>query len=509
MTSPQAQTVDIPKRLPLLNPLQNRQSSNPLFKDARLINCYGEYDAQDEAWAIFKRPGLSQNVIFAGSGTGQGIHFSPSGNTFYASGGNIYCNNLIWNANTTFALGTTTPLSIEDVSEPGALQYTGVIEPGFTGLTLYKYAHGTSNWTQTAVTIGNNLPLTPGIVYEDTAAYVMDVTGSIWGSNDGDPTTWNALNVILAGSTSDLGMGLAKQLSYIIAFKQNAAQVFYDAGNATGSPLSPVPDATIPYGCLNGFSISTIDNLVFWVTYNPDASPQVAMLSNLTPQIISNPAIERILSTIQFVLANAINPGSGYPVFGGLWSFCFRKAGHTFYVLTCAVLNITLAYDIGQNLWYIWTDVNGNYWPVFKVANQLQIINSTASAVSPALALAQQSATGNLYQIDDCYTYPTDYGTLPIMDIYTPNYDGGTVRRKYIRDMYFVGDKVPTKLKLRFSDDDYQNWSNFTEVDLNTAKPRSGDQGTAEQRRAYNFRYQAPYGFRMKYVDMQVDIGTL
>jgi hypothetical protein len=63
-------------------------------------------------------------------------------------------------------------------------------------------------------------------------------------------------------------------------------------------------------------------------------------------------------------------------------------------------------------------------------------------------------------------------------------------------------------LYVRASEDDYQTWSNFRKVDLSKKRPILTGLGTF-YRRAYHFRHYCNTKFRIRSVDLQMDIGTL
>jgi hypothetical protein len=342
----------------------------------------------------------------------------------------------------------------------------------------------TSN-SPTAIT-DSNFPATtvPGIVYLDGTTYVMDNKSNIWGSaNLNDPTVWSALNVIQAVNEPDQPVALAKQLTYVVALKSTTTQFFYDAGNATGSPLSPVPGALVTYGCLSADTLQEIDGLLLWVTSSKTQASQVILLEALQPRIVSTPAIDRFMDLGQFAQFT---------------SFAFKHMGHRLYGITNITNNLTMVYDIDQKLWYQWTDVNGNYYPYFAITND-----------PTGARICQGVANGQVSLLDADYVYPTDSGVIVPVDIYAPNYDAGVDRLKYLSQMRFNADQTPgSNLLVRATEDDYQTWSAYRTVDLGQEFPLLNDEGSF-YRRAYNFRHQAATGLRIKSVDLQMDIGTL
>lgn len=516
---PQAQTVAIPHRWPLVNRLQTRSPAVPLTKDARLINCYAEFDQEDKDYWIYKRLGIAPNPTYSTTfgGVAGGIFtYSPttliSSTTNYivyyigaaptGTGSGLYEGTP--SSGSTF-IGTLAPI-------PGTIttQYPFFFENVIDGTTpnivmnngvcAYIIEPVSATLTQISA-ISFPYPHCPGWAVLDGTLYVMDPSGNIFGSGINAPTSWNALNVIKASSKSDNGIALFTQLSYVVAFKQWTTQIFYDAANPTGSPLSPVPDAQIPVGCLSANSIQKIDDELIWMSSNQIISPQIIKMQNLTTKIVSTPSIERILDNIAF---NYQNPGIAPYTLSTVRSWSFKHNGHRFYGLTSLTLNITLVYDIDQDIWQIWSDPSGNYWPM---------MNFAYAPMQPGLAglhLAQDYLTGNVYAVDGDYSYPNDKGVLYPVDIYTPNISGGTARRKTLNMMYFESDVVVgSVMQTRYSDDDYNSWSNFREVDLSVQKPFLDNEGTFENRRAYHLRHMRNTPFRIKAGQLQLDVGVL
>ena len=481
-----SQSVALPKRLPLIAQPSNR--SNNYYKDARLVNCYAERNEAGE-WEIEQRVGLGPTPAYQLSGVGFGMFcwgisltdrqlYMVSGNTLYQVALRQGVPNLVTLAQINIGNGS----QIRFLPIPSQSATPGNLMIASTAAAYNISASGV------VVQINDpNYPLqtVPGIAYLDGTTYVMDVYGQIWGTAGLDNTvTWDGLNVIPANSEPDLPVALAKQLVYVVALKQWTTLFFFDNQNPTGSPLSPVPGALINYGCLSSETLQELDGVLFWVTSSRTESPQVCMLQNLQIRIISTPAVDRLLETSRSS--------------SQFYSLAFKWAGHKFYVVTVVSANITLVFDVDQNLWYEWTDYLGNYYPICSVSIDLV-----------GRRLFQSIIGGQVWYMDADYVYPNDAGKLFPVDIYTPNFDAGTKRIKTLNMMYFDADQTSgAVLQARYSDDDYQSWSNFRSIDLNDPKPLLDSEGSFV-RRAYHFRKQSSTPFRIRAVDIQLDLGTL
>jgi len=467
---PQAQTVALPKRLPLVINPENRAGSTD--KDSRLVNCYTE-KMQDGTFWVYKRSGLLESSQpSGGAAAGRGMYnwlgdvYSVFGTTLYKNGSSLGTVN-----------GTNGKYYFSSCK--GA---TPKLQLG-NGVKAYNYDAGAG----LVEIIDVDFPTTfcKGWAFLDGTTYVLRPDAGLQGDDINTPTSWDPLNVIIAQIEPDLGVALAKQLVYAIVMKQWSSEVFYDAGNSTGSPLSPVQGAKVNYGCASAETVVSIDGILLWVSTNQSASIQVIKMDNLKAEIISTDPIERLLDKADFT--------------GDVYAFQYKNVGHRFYVLTIVNSNLTLVYDLDEKMWHQWTDVDGNYFP---------IIASTYDSTQQ-LHYFQHATNGRIYLADE--TYYTDAGDTITVDIYTPNFDGETNRRKTLTMMKFLTDQVVgSVLQVRNNDNDFKvdKWTGFRKVDLSHKQPLLANCGTFVER-AYNFRHQSATEFRIKGVEMQIDLGTL
>lgn len=471
-TGNQAQTVAFPKRLPLVARPSNRDETTN--KDARLINCFAEKDeGKDGEYHIYQRIGLLYNSQpSGGAANGYGTYnwngdiYTVFGTTAYKNGSSI---GIVDGTNGVYrfkeCLGATPKLQLGN------------------GVKAYNYDAGAGLVQITDADFPTSF--VKGWSYLDGTTYVMTSAARIQGDGLNDPVNWDPLNVIVAQIEPDPGVALNKQMAYVVAFKGWTTEIFYDAANASGSPLGTVPGARINYGCLTADSVRDIDNMLLWLAVTRETSPQVVQMEKLSAQVVSTKPVERLLKGADWSTT---------------YSFVFKNDGHSFYVLTSKVSNLTLVYDLTEHLWHQWTDKSGNYFPF------------VASAYSPTLGLLLQHETnGKLYTANS--TYVNDDGDTITVDIYTPNFDGGVRREKQMGMIEVIADQqVGSELMIRTNDYDYDptKWSEFRTVDLSIPRPQLPDNGSFI-RRVHNLRHQKPTVRmpRLQAVDMQLDLGTL
>jgi hypothetical protein len=468
----QAPTVDLPKRLPLVLQPQNRDDTT--LKDAKLVNGYMEKGTEQGEYFLIKRAGLLQTGATK-TGNGLGV-YNWLGDTYRIQGATIYKNDIALAGAVNGTLNTTAVYRFS-----ACLGGTPALQFG-NGAASYNY-----DGTTLSVIAGANFPATvvKGWAYLDGTTYVMDSKASIRGCTTlNAPTVWtDILNAIIAQIEPDAGVALAKQLVYVIAFKQWTTEVFYDAANPTGSPLGPVQGAKINHGCVNADSVQELDGALLWIGTNRSSSAQVFMMEGLKVQVVSTKPIERILDGADFTT---------------VYTLGIKYEGHRFYVITLKNSNITLVYDMTDGLWAQWTDSAGNYFP---------IVSSTYTTTTGRIL--QHETNGKTYAFDD--TYYTDDGAVITVDLYTPNFDGGVRRKKQLNQMRFVGDKTAgSVLQVRVNDYDFdaKNWTNFRKVDMGVDSPLLSNCGSF-RRRAHHFRHQSNTSLRIQAIELQMDLGVL
>jgi len=472
---PQFESMALPPRLPLIVEPSNRD--NTTNKDARLVNCFMEPDESGELW-IYKRPGLSSFDLVANNQIGRGV-FQWRGSVYSIFGSVLYRDGV------SVGTGLDTANGVYRFDE-----ILGAVPKMVLGDGNKAYAYYVAGGLSAELhVIDSDYPATTvkGFCYLNGPIYVMQSVAVLWGSavnSVSNPGDWDPINFIRAQIEPDDGVFMSKQLVYAIAFKKWSTEVFFDAGNPTGSPLAPVQGSKASYGCANGDSVQMIDDVLFWLSTNKSASLQVVMMSQLGVRVISTPSIDKLLVDADVVGVDIV------------MSWQLKTNGHSWYVITLKDINLTLAYDIVFDKWFQWTDANGNYFP---------IIASTYGVNGEHIL--QHESNGRLYKISPLVF--TDLNDPIVVDIITPVFDANTRRRKQMNLLKIIGDKTEgSVINCRRTDDDYESWSQWRDIDMGANNPTLVNGGTFT-RRAYQFRHAMNTPFRIQAVEVQYDIGTL
>ena len=396
----------------------------------------------------------------------------------------------------------------------------------------------------------------PGVAYLDGYFFVMDANGTIYNSDLEAPLSWNPLNFINAQAEPDGGVGIAKYQNYVVGFGNWTTQLFYDAANASGSPLAPLTNATVQIGSANGYSAAQFDGKLVWMGNCREKGRGVyAFLGGIQPEKISTPDVDRILNADD--LATVYSWGAGF-------------AGHPLYVLSLGTSAVTLVYDFLTGVWSTFTrrktasaktatlsydsatglvtaasTAHGNedgdqvviagatqsqYNGTFNItrtgADSFTYLPTTAPSVTPATGTITATGTtetwfdltyyanaggkdvvlgatdGIVYEV--LGTAHQDNGVTIDTIARTALFDGGENTRKSVFSAELIGDKVAANALLRYSDDDYVTNSIYRPVDLSAKRSRVRRLGSMS-RRSFEIRHTANTALRIESLELNGD----
>lgn len=465
-----------PHPLLLLSPLGARYES--LTTDSRLVNCFAEQDITKQKIHVYKRPGFARQATSI-TGAGNGCYY--------------------WNRFFYAVVGTTlykysslsiAPTTVGTVDGTAKYSFTSCLgaTPLLTlsnGTKVYTVSDADVLTDVTAAVIGQaGFPASavwvPTIVTIDGYTILTDFTSNIWTSPVNTPGTWPG-NVGIAQIEPDTPVALFKQISYLLCIKQFYTEIFYDSA-ATPWPLGRVDGAKMNFGCVDGRTACDVGGDVFWVAQTREGGASVVAVSSLKATPISTPPVERLLAAADYS--------------GNVYSWAAKVEGHRFYGVTVVNSNFTLVFDLTSRLWYQWTDPSGNYLPYS--ASSIGVGNDV---------IFQHESDGDFYSLE-VSVYQDEGVTFPV-DIYTPNFDGDTRMQKTLTKLSIFGDQANgSSVQLRYTDDDYQTWTDAGSADLSTDDPFWADLG-AFKKRAFRFTHSANTPFRVEKVEMLLDVGQL
>jgi hypothetical protein len=340
--------VKIPSFFPLETRVETATDLTYPSKDSMSANCYAE--KASNAISCIKRPGI---VIEPNEHTGApaGIYIIPwasanAGKILYAVSGTIYD----VDAATTFSVGSFGRISFSQ----GTLA-TAQLAYSVAGTNkVFKFnipGNISASTAATGVAWANSVP---GMVYLQGTFYVLDATGSLYGSNIEDAGTWTALNMIKVNTAADGPVYLGGYNIYVMAFCQYSTQFFYNAGNPTGSPLSVVPNTYLEIGCASADTVVKIGDINFWLAQTRSGQLKVVCNHGLSYEALSTPAVERILQEY------AKSPPLNQPDSINFWATPISVGTRVLYALCMGKTvakraDITLILDTTNKTWNVWT----------------------------------------------------------------------------------------------------------------------------------------------------------
>ena len=394
----------------------------------------------------------------------------------------------------------------------------------------------------------------PGVVTMDGYVFVMTPAAEIYNSDLELPASWNALNFITAEMEPDSGVAIAKHLNYVVALGQWTTEFFYDAANATGSPLSRLESSSMWVGCAAGRSVVNAANMLIWVAKDRTKGRWVIGLEGLQVQKLSTPAIDRIIT------ASTLATVRSFPV---------MLDGHMFYVLQLIDDGLTLVLDIGEKKWAVWstltaaaaksvvsitrnvevatitvtahgyaegdtvtvagatqTDYNGDFI-IHNITTNTFDITVRNSPTTPATGtitannytegrfigvfythhdgenFIQDSTTGDVYTLSNA-AYRDNIAPIKVMARTNDN-DFGALLNKFVAYMEMHADYEDSFVYYRHSDDDFRTYSKFRDEWLN-GRVRFNRLG-AMRKRSFEIAHVGNTAFRLKYLEFMTEMG--
>lgn len=539
MARPQQQMQQQTKtiRLPVVGLAQNRQISPD--KDQRFVNYFPEslktpINSANKLYLV-KRSGLTlRNTIVPGGAVGRGCYYyaghlySIFGNTLYKDTTSITTlSTTTGTVGWAEATGSTKYLFLCDGIDGYTIDTSGnvtkVIPPTFQVSTSYSVGDRVKPTTDngfwyrctTAGTSGSPEPTWPTIIGSTVTTgsakfttvnggfptphvpqpafidgYIFLIksgTADIYNSNLELPLDWPTSDFITAEMYPDDLLGLARQNNQVVAMGHTSTEFFYDAANSSGSPLGRTDAAVLQFGTCAPFATFQNERFCIIVAQSASGGRAIWEIDGFTPKKISTEYVEKILDAEGETIFTATGIG-------------VRTQGHLFYILNLTTQNRTFVYDLEERMWHEWSTNDGS-------GNHTMFKGLYATDDETGKAILQHATNGNIYYLDP-FAYKDE--TLDIIcDAVTSKADFDTMNRKFVSLVTIVGDINPSSspITIRWTDDDYQTWSNWKTLNLNTPRPYFARLGHF-RRRAMQVRFVDNNPCRLEALEFEVSLGV-
>jgi hypothetical protein len=476
--TPQVQTYETKRINFIANPQQRNGTAT---KDFRLLNMMVETITSpvgdQKKYYVKSRPGVSK-AFTSTSAQGRGIYYwtlSGTGHCMAVVGNKVYHNGA-----SVLTLSTST----------GKVGFTEFVTS--TGVVKLVLLDGTKGYVfsdpTTVVEITDSDFPTPHIpipIFMDGYLFVAKVNSEdIYNSDLDDPTAWTAGSFISAEMYPDTIVALSKNNNYIYAVGSSSVEYFYDAANATGSPLARHTSAVQQFGTAAMGSVVQTEKEVIMIGETNDGGHTVWTIDGFKEKEIGIPAIKSALLAEDGALKDA---------------FCFaiRVSGQKLYVI--CLTTRTLVYSFNTEMWSEWS-TNGSAF-----------LGNCATDGPNGSAYVLSATDGDIYTMNENIFMDDE---LPITcSITTAKLDFDNINRKFMYRLALIGD-VPddtltdSAVTIQWSDDDYKTWSAARTLTFNADLPAIYQLGQF-RRRAFKITYALPHLFRLEQMEVDINKGSI
>lgn len=343
-----------------------------------------------------------------------------------------------------------------------------------------------------------------GITYMDGYAFVNDGT-AVWNSALNDPTTWPASGFIAADAYGDTIIRMGRTGPYIFAMGKDSVQYFYDAGNPTGSPLSPNTGATQKIGYVAGYAPFG-DDIYFIGTQNGN-NPSLCKMTGLNITQLTSPQFTRWWTQRGSQFSVYTLPPEGAII---------ELAGHScYYVRTwasqfpvgSAPVNIggsSYIYDLQSKQW---SQLGFGSTETFLIGSATQVPNQSGQI---SMTFFSVLGSGEMRRFNPTY-YRDDVSDIECL-FRTRPLDFGTYRIKFCSRVMIQADNstAPTFCNLRWSDDDYISTGGLfglgRQIPLNQQLKQAWALGNFRAR-SWELRFSGPYAMRFRALEIEYNLG--
>lgn len=498
-------------RIPIVGSYTNRgafPTQNSLNTDQVFVNCYPQVIenpvTKNGTVYLLKRPGSSASGPLTSSASLTGaalISWNAASSTLpvivggFCEVGSPTTSTSVWNINAGVRYGSTVPNTnvVDSLTETiinGTAYLVGYFQDSTTSAIEQWCLPEGGIWEQV---VDSDFPTNLVGFPEHMDGYVFNMTkdGKIVNSDLNTVSTYTATNFITAGQSPDKGVTVAKLGAQIIAFGEKSIERFYNAGNATGSPLSRVQDGGIPIGAArrsnaNPHTVIKAHGTIWWIATNSEGGVigVYRFGDKGGPEKVSNAAIDAFLV--------------GGQLFGFVGSGVLHGMRHV-------ILRGIVGATIGAYAYCLET----NYWWRLTLASGL-IVGATSAGPSAVPSgntyfLTTGNNRGNTFNSDD----GRDDGVAFQMTVQTANMDLGTRRKKIWDAVSVIGDistQAASQIQIAFSDDDFATFSTPRAIFMSTQQNRLTRWG-ASRRRAWQINHSSATPLRLEALEFEYRLG--
>lgn len=450
-------------------------------KDSRFLNCFTmtsgnrRYRVKRAGYEVYITPAAGSIgtaiLIWTGHGAGTAVitAFGGTNSTIY---------------NEAVSLGAITGKA-KSISET-VVSTTPTLTVPSTDNTAWYYDTGVGVMTKItdADFPGNTgLTLAGNFAHMDGFACIMDTLGTLWASDLNSVTAWSANSFKKTNAYPDKGVGCIRHKSLIMAFGSESTEFYHNAG-LTPFPFDVIPNMTIKVGAISGDAIAQIADTVFWAGSMPQGGVSIFQYDGGISRI-STPDIDSMLA-----LAGA----------SAITLTTKREYGRSFVIVNAASQSFVYCLEEKDDPWH---EISSTTPLWYKCAGK-----SIGDAMV-TYAIHNVQTSGSVYMTNPVSLVFTDAGVTYTARMQLPPMDMDTMRPKTWEEIVLVGDTEVSSspITLSYSDDDYQSYTTFGDLDLSSANPRASRLGMS-CRRAWVLTHSANTPMRLEAIEGRATIGS-
>lgn len=409
-------------------------------------------------------------LVWTGSGAGTDV-ITAFGST----------NSTLYNSTTSLGAITGKARAITE-TKIGAVAQTPTLVVPSNDNTAWYYDSGVGVMTKiTDADFPGNAGLTTvgSFAHIDGFAIIMTSDARLWASEANTLTSWVATSFDTAGKIPDKGIGCATQGSDVLAFGQQSVQIYKNAGL---TPFPLVSYRTEKVGAVSGDAIAEIGGTVFFCGSAPEGGLSVYQY-NVNLNRVSTPEVDSIL-----ILAGASN----------ISLTTKTEMGLHFVIVNAS--SVSMVYCIEEKTWDEWSSTVRLWYKCAGVSIGGTMVN---------YSISDQSTSGKVYIQNNASLVFTDAGTTYTMRAQLANMDFGTKRTKFWHEVELVADveDSASAATLSYSDDDYNTYTTWGDLDLSEARPRATRLGSS-RRRAWVITHSANTPASIEALEGRATIGA-
>ncbi len=408
----------------------------PLVSNNNLSNT-GKY-------TLIPTPGLLQ-LVNLGADPIRGM-YTVGVYTYVVCGNKVYSlqiNNILKTVTTQTLLGTigTTTSSVYMIDNPTQVI---LVDGSTSGYIITKAANTMATISDGDFEGGATVAYLDGyfIYNEPNTAYLRSSA-----LNDG--TTWDAADIATAEQRPDSIKGLGVFKGELWVFGETTTEVWYNAANPTGFPLSPRIGSGIDVGCIATASIAAIDDLLMWV----DSRGYIVESTN-SPFIRSNNSGY----TVNIISTDALNNEiAGYALISDAIACTYYFNGHAMYQITFPTAEKTWVYDRTTQLWH-----EKSYYDSVLGVDTYHLVQYYSKYIN--LNLVGGLRNGIIYLMSSDYYDDNGGATYRIRTTSPQNQEFsliGVDRLEARINSGYAAQGTDPQIRLRYSSDGGHTWSDY------------------------------------------------